>query len=297
MDVAFIGLGNMGSPMAQNLMAAGHKLTVYNRTRTRSEPLQALGAKVAATPREAAGAAPVLITMLADDQAVEEVMFAPGHALDALRPGAVHISMSTISVALSRRLTEDHGEKQQHFIAAPVFGRPEAAAQKKLFIAPAGPAEQIERCRPLFEAMGQKTFVMGNDPPAASVAKLAGNFLITAIIESLAEATALVRKFGLDGRTFLNLLTGSLFGAPVYRTYGELVVTGKFEPAGFKLPLGFKDNRLLLAAADAAGVPMPLASLVHDRFVAALGQGLLEADWSAIAQISFQDAGLTAPPP
>jgi 3-hydroxyisobutyrate dehydrogenase-like beta-hydroxyacid dehydrogenase len=296
MDVAFIGLGNMGAPMARNLTAAGHRLTVYNRTRTRAEPLQSLGVQVAATPREAAAAAPVLITMLADDQAVEEIMFDPAHALDALRPGAVHVSMSTISVALSRRLTEDHCEKQQHFIAAPVFGRPEAAAKRELFILPAGPADQIERCRPLFEAMGQKTFIMGADPPTANVAKLAGNFLITAVIESLAEAMALVRKFGLDAQTFLDLLTGSLFAAPVYRTYGRLIAGGKFEPTGFRLPLGFKDNHLLLAAADAAGVPMPLASLVHDRFVAALGQGLVEADWSAIAQISFQDAGLAAPP-
>jgi 3-hydroxyisobutyrate dehydrogenase-like beta-hydroxyacid dehydrogenase len=292
MDVAFIGLGNMGAAMAGSLMAAGHKLTVYNRTRTRAEPLQASGAKVAATPREAAAAAPTLITMLADDQAVEEVMFAPGHARDALRRGAVHVSMSTISVALSRRLTEEHQEKGQHFIAAPVFGRPDAAAQKKLFIVPAGPPDQIERCRPLFEAMGQKTFVMGEDPPAASVAKLAGNFLITAVIESLAETTALVRKYGLDGRVFLDLLTGSLFAAPAYRTYGALVTSGKFEPAGFKLPLGFKDNRLLLAAAEEAAVPMPLASLVHDRFLAALARGLAEADSSAIAQIAFRDAGL-----
>jgi 3-hydroxyisobutyrate dehydrogenase-like beta-hydroxyacid dehydrogenase len=295
MDVAFIGLGNMGSPMARNLIAAGHKLTVYNRTRTRAEPLQALGARIAATPREAAGAAPTLITMLAGDQAVEEVVFAPGNALDALRPGSVHVSMSTISVALSRRLTEAHEERQQHFIAAPVFGRPEAAAQKKLFIAPAGPSEQIERCRPLFEALGQRTFVVSEDPPAANVAKLAGNFLITAVIESLAESMALARKFGIDAHAFLDLLTGTLFGAPIYRTYGELIASGKFEPAGFRLPLGFKDNRLLLTAAESAAVPMPLASLVHDRFVTALAQGLTNVDWSAIARLSFQNAGLPAP--
>jgi 3-hydroxyisobutyrate dehydrogenase-like beta-hydroxyacid dehydrogenase len=273
MDVAFIGLGNMGSGMARNLIKAGHTLTVYNRTRSRAEPLRSLGARIAASPGAAASDAEVLITMLADDHAVEEVMFAPGNVLESLRPEAVHVSMSTISVALSRRLTEAHREKRQHFVAA-------------------GPAEQIEHCRPLFDAMGQKMFVMQEEPPTANVVKLAGNFLITAVIESLAEATALVRKFGLDSNTFLEFLTGSLFAAPVYRTYGNLIAANQFEPAGFKLPLGFKDNRLLLAAAEEAAVPMPLASLVHDRFVAALAQGLTEADWSVIARISYQGAGL-----
>ena len=162
-----------------------------------------------------------------------------------------------------------------------------------LFIAAAGAAEQIERCRPLFDAMGQRTFMLGDDPPAANVVKLAGNFLITTVIEALAEAMALVRKSGLDAGTFLEFLAGSLFTAPVYRTYGELIAADQFEPAGFKLPLGFKDNRLLLAAAEEAAVPMPMASLVHDRFVAALAQGLEEADWSVIARLAAQTAGLS----
>jgi 3-hydroxyisobutyrate dehydrogenase-like beta-hydroxyacid dehydrogenase len=292
MDIAFIGLGNMGSAMARNLIKAGHKLTVYNRTRTRAEPLQPLGARIAATPSDAARDAEILITMLADDYAVEEVLFDPGKALEALRPGGVHISMGTISVALSDRLTDAHRDRQQHFIAAPVFGRPEAAAAAKLFIVAAGPLDQIQRCQPLFDALGQKTFPMGENPPMANVVKLAGNFLITTVIESLAEAMALVRKSGLEGRVFLDFLTDSLFAAPVYRTYGGLIAADRFEPAGFKLPLGFKDNRLLLAAADEAAVPMPLAGLVHDRFVAALAQGLAESDWSVIARLAYQNAGL-----
>ena len=293
MDVAFIGLGNMGSSMASNLAKAGHELTVYNRTRTRAEPLQSLGARIAGTPSEAASRAEILITMLADDHAVEEVIFAPGHVLEALRPGAVHISMSTISVGLSRRLTEAHGDERQYYVSAPVLGRPDVAATADLFIVAGGPAEQIERCQPLFDAIGQKTFVVGEEPLAANVVKLAGNFLITAVMESLAEALTLVRKFGLDGETFVEFLTGSLFSAPIYRTYGRLIAAEEFEPAGFRLPLGFKDNRLLLAAAEEIAAPMPMASLIHDRFVAALAQGLDEADWSAIARISYQDAGLT----
>jgi 3-hydroxyisobutyrate dehydrogenase-like beta-hydroxyacid dehydrogenase len=200
--------------------------------------------------------------------------------------------MSTISVGLSRRLAESHSKQQQHYLAAPVFGRPDAAAAAKLFIVAAGPAEQIERCRSLFDAIGQKTFIAGEETQTANVIKLAGNFLITTVIESLAEAFAFGRKFGVDPHAFLDILTESLFPAPVYRNYGSMIASDKFEPAGFKLPLGLKDNRLLLAAAEEATVPMPMASLVHDRFVAALAQGLGEADWAAIARISYQNAGL-----
>ena len=292
MKVGFIGLGNMGSAMARNLIAAGHELTVYNRTRSRAEGLGETGARIAETPGEAAAGAEVLITMLADDRAVEEVVLSAGGALEALPAGAVHISMSTISVAMSRRLAESHRDRERHYVAAPVFGRPDAAAAAKLFIVAAGPAGQVERCNPLFEALGQKTFFAGEDAPTANVIKLTGNFLITAVIESLAEAFSLVRKFGLDPQAFLEILTGSLFTAPLYRNYGGMIASDTFEPAGFKLPLGLKDNRLLIAAAEEAAVPMPMASLVHDRFVAALAQGLGEAAWAAIARVAFRSAGL-----
>lgn len=292
MNVGFIGLGNMGSAIARNLIKAGHTLTVYNRTRSRAEPLQSLGARMAGTPSEAASDAEALITMLADDRAVEEVIFAPGNTLPSLPAGAVHISMSTISVGLSRRLADAHREQRQHYLAAPVFGRPDAAAAAKLFIAVAGPAHEIERCQPVFDAIGQKTFLVGEDAPAANVIKLTGNFLITTMIESLAEAFALVRKFGLDPKAFLEFLTSSLFPTPVYRNYGSMIAADRFEPVGFKLPLGMKDNRLLLAAAEEAAVPMPMASLVHERFVQALAQGLSEADWAAIARVSYRNAGL-----
>jgi 3-hydroxyisobutyrate dehydrogenase-like beta-hydroxyacid dehydrogenase len=292
MNIAFIGLGNMGSAMATNLLKAGHTLSVYNRTRTRADALKPLGARVASTPGEAAAGAEIAITMLADDHALESVVFGKGNILDSLPPNAIHVSMSTISVALSRRLAAAHAERKQHYISAPVFGRPEAAAAAKLFIVAAGPAAQIERCRPLFDAMGQKTFIAGDDASGANLMKLAGNFLITAVIEGLAESFALVRKAGLDANMFHEVLTNSLFNAPIYKTYGALINSQKFEPAGFKLPLGLKDNRLLLAAAEDAAVPMPMASLVRDRFLAALGQGMGELDWSAISKLSANDAGL-----
>ena len=292
MKVGLIGLGNMGSGIARNLIKAGHDLTVYNRTRSRAEPFGPLGARIAETPSEAAVDAEVLMTMLADDAAVEAVIFAPGNAIQELPAGAVHISMSTIGVHLSRRLAKAHSKEKQHYLAAPVFGRPDAAAAAKLFIVAAGAAKQIEFCRPLFDAIAQKTFIGGEEAHAANVIKLAGNFLITSAIEGLAEAFAFGRKFGVDSHAFLEILTESLFAAPVYRTYGSMIAADKFEPAGFKLPLGLKDNRLLLAAAEEATVPMPMASLIHDRFVAALARGLGESDWAAIARISYENAGL-----
>jgi 3-hydroxyisobutyrate dehydrogenase-like beta-hydroxyacid dehydrogenase len=292
MNIAFIGLGNMGSAMATNLIKAGHTLTVFNRTRSRADALKPLGARIAATPGEAADGAEVAITMLADDHALEAVVFEKGSLLDSLPPNAIHVSMSTISVVLSRQLAAAHAERKQHYVSAPVFGRPEAAAAAKLFVVAAGPAAQIERCRALFDAMGQKTFIAGDDASGANLMKLTGNFLITAVIEGLAESFALVRKAGLDANLFHEILTSSLFNAPIYKTYGALINSQKFEPAGFKLPLGLKDNRLLLAAAEENAVAMPMASLIRDRFLAALGQGMGELDWSAISKLSAKDAGL-----
>jgi 3-hydroxyisobutyrate dehydrogenase-like beta-hydroxyacid dehydrogenase len=292
MKVGFIGLGNMGSGMAQNLIKAGHTLNVYNRTQSRTENLRSLGATVAKSPLEAASDVEVLITMLADDQALEQVMFKPGSAIESLPSDAIHISMSTISVALSRRFADVHNTKNQHYVAAPVFGRPEAAAAAKLFIVAAGSSKIIERCKALFDAMGQKTFYIGEDAAAASLIKITGNFLITCVIESLAESFALVRKSGIDPNKFLEVLTESLFAAPIYRNYGKMIADDKFEPVGFKLPLGMKDNRLLLKAAEDLAVPMPIASLVRDRFIAALAQGLGEADWASIARMSYKDAGI-----
>ncbi len=292
MKVAFIGLGNMGSGMARNLIKAGHSLVVFNRTRSRAEELRKMGASIAATPGEAASDVEVLITMLADDAAVEDCLLGPGRALQSLPAEAIHVGMSTISVSLSRRLVSLHRERKQHYIAAPVFGRPEAASAGKLFVIAAGQAEQIIRCQALFKAMGRETFVAGEDQPAANVIKLTGNFLITTTIEGLAESFALVRKSNVDPRIFLKIMTSTLFGAPVFENYGSMIAKGQFEPAGFKLPLGFKDNRLILALAEETSAPMPMASLIHDRFLAAMAQDLGDEDWSAIARISFQSAGL-----
>ena len=214
MKVGFVGIGNMGSAMARNLIKAGHALVVYNKTRSSAEELRPLGATVVGTPAEAAAGAEALITMLADDRAVEDVIFGHGKIIESLRAGSVHISMSTMSVAMSHRLVAAHRERKQHYLAAPVFGRPDAAAAAKIFIVASGPSEQIERCSPLFDAMGQKTFVVGDDAPAANLVKITGNFLITTVIESLAEAFTLIRKSGVDpakisGSGYRNALFGA----------------------------------------------------------------------------------------
>jgi len=290
MNAAVIGLGSMGDPIARNLLKAGHTLTVYNRTTSRAEPFRALGARVAADASEAVRDAEAVVTMVSDDRALEDVMLAG--AIEEIKPGAIHVSMSTISVALSRRLAEAHGARGQHYVSAPVFGRPEAAVAKKLFVIAAGAAAQIERCQPLFDAVGQKTYVAGEGPELANALKLAGNFMITAVIETLAEALAFAEKSGLDRKQFVDILTDSLFGAPIYRTYSAMLLANTFEPAGFKLPLALKDNRLLLAAAEEAAVPLPMASLIRDRMVRGMAEGLGDSDWSAIARLSARDAGL-----
>jgi 3-hydroxyisobutyrate dehydrogenase-like beta-hydroxyacid dehydrogenase len=292
MKVGFIGLGSMGSPMAANLLKAGHDLIVYNRTRGRAEELATQGARVAGSPREAAAGVEVLITMLADDTAVESVMFGDQGALTGLSRGAIHASMSTIGHALSRRLHTEHQSRGQSYIAAPVFGRPDAAQAGKLWIVTAGPAQDIERCRALFDAMGQGIEIVGDDPPRANVVKLAGNFVLASAIEAMGEAFALVRKYGVEPSRFLEIVNGRLVRSPVYENYGNLIANRRWEPAGFKLRHGLKDVRLALAAGDEVTAPMPLASLVRDHYLAAMAQGWADIDWAALARVSAVNAGL-----
>lgn len=290
MKVGFIGLGQMGSGIAKNLLKAGHDVTVYNRTRAKAEALVSKGAKVAATPGDACKGDAVF-TMLADDKAVEAVVFDDGGILASLGKGAIHISSSTISVALSKRLAEAHAQAGQRYVAAPVFGRPEAAEAAKLFVVAAGPPAAVKAVSPLFDAIGQKTFVVSEAADAANIVKLSGNFLIAAVIESLGEAMALVGKAGIDKHQYLDILTSTLFGAPVYKTYGNLIADAKFSPAGFAAPLGLKDVRLALAAGEDLRVPLPLASLLRDRFLTLLANGGEDLDWSAVGSLAAKDAG------
>jgi 3-hydroxyisobutyrate dehydrogenase-like beta-hydroxyacid dehydrogenase len=290
MKIAFLGTGNMGLPMARNLAKAGHEVTVWNRTLAKAEHLTE--AKSAVTPAEAAADASVAITMLADDPAVESGVFGEQGMLSALPEKAIHVSCSTISVALSKRMAAAHFKNGQRYVSAPVFGRPEAAEAAKLFIVTAGDAKAIAECQPLFSVLGQGTTVIGDEPHLANVVKLTGNFMIATIIELLGEALALGRKHGIEAQAMVDFFTSTLFSAPVFKTYGGLIAQERYEPAGFKLRLGLKDVRLTLAAADAAEVPLPLASLIHDQALAGIGSKLGEKDWSALAKVAARNAGL-----
>jgi len=290
MQVGFVGIGAMGLGMVRNLLKAGHTVTVWNRSPDKAAELVAEGAHRAESAAACAGQ-DVVISMLADDAAVEAVVLAPDF-LNALGADTVHVGMATISVALAERLTELHRVRGRAYLSAPVFGRPPAAAAAQLFIVAAGDAATLTRCEPLFRAMGQRTFVVGEHPSAANLVKVSGNFMLASMIEALGEAFALVRKHGLDPNQFLEVLTNTIFPAPVYKMYGGLVANDQYEPAGFKLRLGLKDVRLAQAAADQAMVPMPLAGLLHDQYMTAIARGYGDFDWAGIARLNAEAAGL-----
>jgi 3-hydroxyisobutyrate dehydrogenase-like beta-hydroxyacid dehydrogenase len=288
--VAFVGLGNMGHPMARNLLAAGIPLTIWNRTASKGDDLVAAGATRAASLAHA-GECDIVITMVSDDAALEQTLF-DGGLIDAMKPGASHVSMSTISVALADRLAKEHDSRGLALVCAPVMGRPDAAAAAKLFILAAGRDAAIDQCGQIFDAMGQRTFRFGNEPRSAVVVKLSVNFLIAALIESLSEASVFVTKQGVSTHALVDLLTSTLFSAPVYRTYGAIVAEERYRPAGFPAPLGLKDMSLVLDAARDANAPMPLASLVRDHLIAAIALGYGDADWSALGAVVANNAGL-----
>jgi 3-hydroxyisobutyrate dehydrogenase-like beta-hydroxyacid dehydrogenase len=291
MKLGFIGLGSMGSGMARNLLRAGHELTVYNRTRAKGEALAGEGAKVASTPAEACGGEAVL-SMLADDAAVEAVVFGEHGILTAATAGLIHVSMSTISTALSRRLAAAHAERGQGYVAAPVFGRPEAAAAAKLMVVAAGKPESVDRCQPALECLGQKVFNAGPEPEKANLIKVSGNFMLAAMLETFGEVFAVLRKSGVDLKLFLEIVNGNLFRSPVYEGYGKAAAEGRFEPAGFKLRLGLKDVKLALAAAEEVTAPMPLGSLLRDQFLSGVARGYGDIDWCGLARVIAEDAGL-----
>ncbi len=290
MKVGFIGLGAMGSAMASNLLAAGHTVTVWNRSEAACEPLASLGAEVAKSA-EGAALGEVLHSMLANDQAVREVILDSG-LLDAMGAGTVHVNHATISVALAQQLSEEHAKRGLDYVSAPVFGRPDMAAAAKLNIVAAGKASAIEKVRPLLEAMGSKVWPLGDAPERANVAKIAGNFMLASAIESMAEATALTRAYGVSAADFLEVMTNTLFAAPAYQGYGKLIAEQRFKPAGFSLPLGFKDVGLAQAAAESARVPLPFAGVLRDSLLEALAGGDEDLDWAALSLVAARRANL-----
>lgn len=287
--LGFIGLGSMGEPIALNLVAAGYSLRVYNRTPQKAEPLKEKGATVVTNPADVAVAGGVVFSMLADDHAVESVCFPAGSFVEKLGRGGLHISISTIAPATARRLAAHHAKLGVDYLACPVFGRPEAAAAKKLWTCMSGPAAARQRALPVAAAIGQGNFEFGDDPGAANVVKLCGNFMFAASIEALAELLTLGRKNGIDAKSLAEVL--GVF-SPVFAIYGKIIAEERFEPAGFRLALGLKDINLVLQTAAESTTPLPLASLLHDRWLAGVAKGRADLDWSAIALNVAEDAGL-----
>jgi 3-hydroxyisobutyrate dehydrogenase-like beta-hydroxyacid dehydrogenase len=294
MQIAFIGLGNMGANIAANLIRARHDVAIWNRTVGKGRPLAEAGATVAESPKAAAAGRDVVFTMLADDAALEAVLAGDNGLAAGLKPGALHVSMSTISVAAADRIAAAHRTRGQHFLCAPVFGRPQAAADAKLFVIAAGDSANLQTARPLFDVISQRVFYLGETPSAANLVKLCGNFMILAAVEAMGEAMALAEKGGVARQQLLEVLTGTLFDAPVYRVYGPIIAEARFKPAGFAAPLGLKDMRLAAQSADTLRVPMPLLSLLRDHLLQTIAQEGDDVDWSAIALAIKRNAGLQA---
>lgn len=292
MKIGFVGLGRMGQPIAARLLQAGHALALYNRTPNKAAELVNAGAARAWSVADACAGADAVLTMLADDDALRATALGAGGIVAHLAPGAVHVAMGTHGVDAIRELAAAHAERRQSLVAAPVLGRPEAAAAGQLGIVAAGPAAALERCRPLFAAIGRRTFEAGDDPAGASALKLANNFVLGCAIEAMAEAYALVRKNGVEPGVLHDVLTDGLFACPAYKTYARLIADEAWDQAGFTARLALKDVRLALAAGDAANVPLPGASLLRDRLLGALAHGDGERDWSVLALEQARASGL-----
>jgi 3-hydroxyisobutyrate dehydrogenase-like beta-hydroxyacid dehydrogenase len=298
-EIGFVGLGHMGTAMAANLAAGGRRVIAYVRRPDQVGRLEALGL----TPTTKMGDlfdCEVVISMLPDDDAVREIVF--GHrdgGSDALAtglvPGAIHLSMSTISTAAASLLAGEHARHGQGYVAAPVFGNPDAAKARQLFIVAAGVAADVERCQPIFDSLGQRTFVIGADPADANLSKLLGNMMSATALEMLGEVVAVIRKRGLDPQPFIDIMTSTMFGGRAHRIYGDKIARQNYA-AGFVLPLVLKDVRLALGEVEQAGVPMPSAGVVRDRLITGIARGYGELDWTALGLIAAEEAGLVSVP-
>jgi 3-hydroxyisobutyrate dehydrogenase-like beta-hydroxyacid dehydrogenase len=291
--IGFIGLGNMGLPMAKNLLKAGYMLQVYNRTASRAEELDQAQTKVCSSPEEAATDVQYVVTMLSEDAVLEDAVNGEKGLLKSLKQGAVHISMSSISPETAVRLNTLHQQKGSHYLAAPVFGRPEAAAAQKLWICTSGDSGLKEAAKPILESMGQGVVDFGEEPGNANVVKITGNFMIMASMEMMAEAFTLGEKNGIDPKKLADFFGSTLFNAPIYQNYGKLIANKQYEPVGFKARLGLKDARLAFTLSQKSEMPMPFAAAVHNRLLTAIAKGWGDRDWvEGFGHGVTDDAGL-----
>jgi 3-hydroxyisobutyrate dehydrogenase-like beta-hydroxyacid dehydrogenase len=293
--VGFVGLGQMGTAMAANLAAAGRRVIAYIRHPEQAERLAALGLEPTTNFIDLFDCE-VVISMLPDDAAVREIVFGREEVgldglAEGLRPGSIHLSMSTISTAAASELASEHALNGQGYVAAPVFGNPDAAKARQLYIVAAGAPDDVERCRPLFDSLGQQTFVIGGDPAEANLIKLLGNMMTATALEMLGEIVAVFRKRGLNAAPFLDILTSTMFGGRAHKIYSAKILAERYAP-GFRLPLALKDVRLALAEADGVGVPMPSVEVVRDRMTTGIARGYGDLDWTALGLIAAEEAGL-----
>jgi 3-hydroxyisobutyrate dehydrogenase-like beta-hydroxyacid dehydrogenase len=294
-EIGFIGLGHMGTAMAANLAAAGRPVVAYVRRPGQIGQLEAIGLRPTTDISDLLDCE-VVISMLPDDEAVREVVFGHGgNGLDGLAeglmPGAIHLSMSTISTAAASLLADEHARLGQSYVAAPVFGNPDAAKARQLFIIAAGVPADVVRCQPIFDSLGQRTFVVGTDPQDANLVKLLGNMMSATALEMLGEAVAVLRKHGQDPQPFIDIMTSTMFGGRAHKIYGDKIARQIYTP-GFVLPLVLKDVRLALAEAEKAGAPMPSVNVVRDRLITGIARGYGELDWTALGLIAAEEAGL-----
>ena len=292
MRIGFIGLGRMGQGMGARILGGGHELLVYNRTAGKTADLEKAGAKVASTMAAVCQGREIVISMVADDAALHEVVLSAGGVRDSLAKDAVHVAMGTHSAAAIRGVAAAHHDTGQSFVAAPVLGRPDAAAAGQVVIVCAGPAAALAQCAPVFSVLGRKTMDAGSAPDAAIAIKLANNFVLGCAVETMAEAFALVRKYGVNPQVFHDVMTEGLFAAPAYKVYGKLIVDSSYDKPGFTVKLGLKDIKLALAAAELVGVPLPSGSVVRDRLIGAIAHGDGDRDWAVLGKEQGRACGL-----
>jgi len=292
MRVGFIGLGRMGHGMAGRILGAGHDLAIYDQIPELLENLGTAGATVASSVAEVVADRELVVSMLPHDEALKELAFSAGGLLESMAEGTIHMPSGTHGVEIIRQLTNAHGEAGQILVAGHVLGRPDLAAEGQLTVVPGGPPDVLERLQPIFDVLGKRTFITGDEPQTATAVKIANNFVLGCAIEVIGESMSLVRKFGVDPALFQQVLTEGLFGSPAYQVYGQIIVDEAYDKVGASVQIGLKDANLALAAGEAVDVPLPCANVMRDRLLGAKAHGDGDLDWAVMAREQARASGI-----